>query len=703
MTRYLIPTFAFLFPFLYYFRLIVPNSSLLILGNDFGILYYSYKGYLADVVANGHFPLWTPAEACGYPFFGNPFAAAAYPLNVFPILARLIVGNYNYWFHQIFTVFGVSLFALGTYRWLLQSFNRPAAACFAAVVLSTSWSIANFMRFPNAIHSLAWVPWVLVAILAAHQGSRLRAMYGGVFALFCQLTAGYPYFVVYSFFLYGAYALYLHWQSPGELRARLVRLAFVLGTPVLLAAPYVSAVSRTLAVTTDRAGGDFAYATGHTFGPVDFVASALFPPGATVEGCFYVGTLSVFLAALYLWRGHDAREKAALMIGAMAAIALIFGFRSYLFAPAWSFVPFLGQMRVFGRMTVILLPLLAIVIHQGYELLRAELERRVEERRLARHAVWLVFGGILLVQVLLYSMKVSVGGEYQRYQLPHLPGGSLEIDFLFYTLLTLCVVLFVLRTDWASVSGAARIVPPLLLLVVTMDTGTQGRFLWTTPLATFVNSSAPASDGKEGLMTRAWRLAKRKAQFHHLIASYFSLDRNNTNSWLTPDGLAAVPVLNFDFDTYTEFYRRTQPLGGALEELLGKRKLFFHRALHAGAPEFLADTAAAAALASEPKIERFDGNELIVSLSNSEPGHLTWIDNFDAGWSAELNGRAIPIERSMTTFKAVALPRAGQHRIRFSYRPDISGAAFGGAALGAVALVAPLAGRLRLRKRSSGG
>jgi hypothetical protein len=42
------------------------------LGNDFGPFYYVYKTYLLDHLSNGYFPLWSPSEGAGYPFFSNP-------------------------------------------------------------------------------------------------------------------------------------------------------------------------------------------------------------------------------------------------------------------------------------------------------------------------------------------------------------------------------------------------------------------------------------------------------------------------------------------------------------------------------------------------------------------------------------------------------------------------------------------------------
>jgi hypothetical protein len=687
MKRHVAPALAFLFPFLYYFRFIYPNTSLLLVGNDFYYLYYAYKSYLADLVAHGHFPMWSPAEACGYSFFGNPFTAPLYPLNVLPIAARIVFGNYNIWFHQIFTVFGVSLFALGTYRWLHQVYAKPASALFTSVIVSTCWSMGEFMRFPNAIHAIAWVPWVLGAIHSAHVESRLRPVYFGMFALGCEITAGYPYFVVYSFFLYVAYGAYLHWTSPAPIRGdRLIRQIALIATPVLLAAPYVSAISFVSKLTRARAGGEFAYATEYPFSMVDLVGGLVFPPICTVEGCFYPGIFTVFLVALYFWRHPDNQERIGVLVAFVGLLTLILGYRSYLFAPLWSFLPIVNQMRVFSRMTIIALPVLAIAIHQGYGFFADQLGRAAEDRRFMARSAWTVFGSLFAVQLLAYFVKDGFHHEYAVYDFPNFPSGSNELDFPMSTLFTFVVVLSVVAVNWAEVRHGRTIALGILLAIVTQDTGIQGRFLWARPVDTVAAEAGIAASAVSDRLRLEWTYAKRQADFFHLVRDYFVLDRvdERLSPWpgflgLTANGLSAVPTPAFDYESYWVFHESTRPED--LRRLMGPQKVFFHHAMHPDAAGFLADTVAHSAQLGRPTIEYFDGSELRMAIANSEPGYLTWVDNFDPGWSATLDGASVPIERSMGTFKAIRLPSTGPHRIRFVYRAVIS--VFAYAAMGA--------------------
>lgn len=671
MRRYALPGLVFLFPLIYYFRYVFPNSGLLILQNDFGYLYFVYKAHLLDLWAHGHFPYWSPAEAGGYGFFGNPFTAVLYPPNLLLLVVRLVTGRYSTWFHQIFTILGVSWFALGLFFWLRRVFGRPNAAAFAAMAISTCWMVSEFLRFPNAVHALAWLPWVLCSLHALHHEQKLKHFHYGVLALVCQATAGYPYFVVYSYGFYALYIAYLNWVEPGPLlKARLAKEVLFVAVPMMLTLPYTSAVSRLMAVTTDRNGGDFNYAIEYTYGPLDFVGSLLFPPVVTVEGCFYMGSLAVFLLALFFWRGTQARDKVLVLLGIMGFASLMFNFRSFLFSPIWSFTPVINQMRVFGRMATMLLPLLAIGIHQGFDLLAEQLARPPQERDLPLRPVWGIFGVILLIQGYLYVMREPLNAEYARLTVPTLPAGSREIDFLMYTLITGAVVLCALLVDWGKLRGGPGLALVALLWVMTQDTGTQGRYLWAQPVRqSYAALGAPSSGS---VFYKVWAAGKVEGDFYRLIRDYFELDRTINSGELTWQGLTRGLMPNWNYQSYTDFLRKHAGDASTMNHLLGKQKLFFHTKLTSDPKAFLADARGAADAAEKPQVTYFDGSELELAIQVNHPGYLAWIDNWDAGWSARVDGAPVKVEQLLGTFKSVKLDKPGKHTVRYRYRPVIS-------------------------------
>ncbi len=659
---------------------------LLILQNDFGYLYFVYKAYLLDLLAHGQFPFWSPAEASGYSFFSNPFCAVLYPPNLLLLLVRLVVGNYNTWFHQLFTVLGVSWFALGLYRWLHRLFGQREAAAFAAMAISTCWMVSEFMRFPNAIHALAWLPWALSALYAVHRDGKLRHVYFGAAAILCQATAGYPYFVVYSFLFYAGYVLYLHWDSAwAEWKRRVLRQGLLLAIPVLITLPYTRAIAALMKVTSDRNGGDFSYATFYPYGPLDVVGSLVFPPVATIEGCFYCGSLGVFLVVLYFWQGRDPREKIALLLGVMFFLSMMFGFRSFLFETLWS-VPVINQMRAFGRMAVMLLPLLAIMMHHGYTLFCEQLLKPVAERVLSRRVVFSVFGPILLVQGYLYIERASLNQIYASLTFGGLPQVSYEIDFLMYTLLTVAVVLGLLYIEFARLRNGTWLAFVGLIWIMAQDTGTQGRFLWTQPVQMVLDRmNVPPN---KSVPRRAWVGAKMESDFYHLVQDYFTLDRSPDWGDLNWQHLTRGSVYNWDYDTYTQFLAEHGGDKASLARLLGVQKLFVHSALAKSPAQFLRDAEARREFATPPIVKQWNGSDLVVSTATSAPGYLAWMDNWDEGWSATLDGAPAPIERLMGTFKTVKLASPGQHTLSFRYRPRIAGSSYLACVLGVLLLVA---------------
>ncbi|HSJ40417.1 MAG TPA: hypothetical protein VK955_05115, partial [Xanthobacteraceae bacterium] len=203
---------AFVWPFVFLFPYVVPvGGRFLLVGNDFGVLYYSSKAYLLDGLSHGVMRWWSPAEAAGFPFYSNPFSQAFYPLNILLTIAYRLFGGWQLLDHQRYTVLGLGLFSLGLFRWLRAlGFDRRIALS-AAMVMAVSFKLSELLRFPNAIHTAAWYPWVLLCSgrVVESSSTRTRVVNGLLLAgaLVCLMTGGYPYYIVYSPFLFGPYVL----------------------------------------------------------------------------------------------------------------------------------------------------------------------------------------------------------------------------------------------------------------------------------------------------------------------------------------------------------------------------------------------------------------------------------------------------------------------------------------------------------------
>ena len=140
-------------PFIYLF----PHTFQFIeMGNDFELLYYSYKKYIFEFIRIGHFPLWSPSESLGYSLIFNPFAQYFYPLSWILYAISFVIGDLSKHTYLLYTIFGISIYNLGQYLWL-RKLNIDIKYCLIATLITClGLKINEILRFPNAIHSFCW-------------------------------------------------------------------------------------------------------------------------------------------------------------------------------------------------------------------------------------------------------------------------------------------------------------------------------------------------------------------------------------------------------------------------------------------------------------------------------------------------------------------------------------------------------------------
>jgi hypothetical protein len=98
--------------------------------------------------------------------------------------------------------------------------------------------------------------------------------------------------------------------------------------------------------------------------------------------------------------------------------------------------------------------------------------------------------------------------------------------------------------------------------------------------------------------------------------------------------------------------------------------------------------AAAAASAGTATVVNRSINTLDVAIDATRPAWLVVAENWDEGWSARVDGRAVEVLPGNYTMRAARVP-AGSHRVSFTYSPPGFG---NGAVVSVVALVVTLVG-----------
>jgi hypothetical protein len=128
-------------------------------------------------------------------------------------------------------------------------------------------------------------------------------------------------------------------------------------------------------------------------------------------------------------------------------------------------------------------------------------------------------------------------------------------------------------------------------------------------------------------------------------------------------------VYNWYFERYLAFLKAQEADQPALEQLLGvtdgKKLYFSERIDYPLAREFLQD---AGRFQDFEKMISYTGDKLVVDVHAPAPGFLSFIDNWDADWTATVDGHPTSIALLFGTFKAVWL-EPGDHQVIFEYRP----------------------------------
>lgn len=632
---------AFLLVYLAPFLL--RNSALFRIGNDFELFYASYATYQADAAKAGFVGWWNPNEGCGYPLYSNPFAAFLYPGRLFSLALISVTGVYSSYHHQIYMVLGVWILAVGLYVWLRSRGLEPGPCLFAACVVTISYRVADIYRMPNAVHAAAWLPWVLYSFDSWLEDNLAFGLLLGLIAQICLVTAGYPYYFVYGGFLFLSYVA-LRAYETGRWAGTFSKALQFFVPAILVCAPYLLSVGRLLSQTVDRRNASYTYSTDPVWSAwsyTDLLGGLIFPPSAVSEGWLYIGIAPVILIAVAFSLQMYRTSELGWTLGLALIVQLMaMGDRSFLFPAVWSASPVLSSLRVWSRMTIILLPAVSLLLGRAY----ADVAQSPPSHtpRLIRVA-FLVAGVVAALQALLWSTRTFSPYYIQffSYMAPS--------SFVFAT-----VMAALFMAAWLSWRARAPVVwLGLALVVVASDTGQYGRWIWRASVGT-----VPAAH--EELET--------------YYARFFSIPRNNEPFMVVPYRPTCGVVLNWYFERYVTFVKEYGGRPG-FAEFTGSngRKLFLTETLDAPPSGFeswwrASEALTTAAQSTVRPMGRYDGNRLEVAYATARPGYLIWVDNWDTEWTATLNGAPVPLSKAFGTFKAVHVPE-GAGSVEFVYRP----------------------------------
>jgi hypothetical protein len=340
-----------------YFQPLLPFSRPThYIASDFASYFYPVFRYVAEEVAAGRLPHWTPYVGVGYPLLSDIEACVFYP----PIrLMTFLTAPPSY--------LALELYAIGHYviagAGMLVLGGRFGLPLVAAGVAALTFMLSGFGWAHSAhltiIQSSAWLPWLLVAYhrALATSSAGWTVAGGGVFAL--VLLGGHPQIALYvavALALSGALAA---WERRGRGSARVTlgpvaRTAGIVVLGLALAAPQLVPTA-TLAPATPRWTPGLRFLLSDTL-TLDQLVTFLIPQAyygtdryRSVDELYaYVGIGALLLgsAALVLRRDLWTRYLALLVgLGLGLALAPLLP----VFATLLPSVPVLGLFRASAR------------------------------------------------------------------------------------------------------------------------------------------------------------------------------------------------------------------------------------------------------------------------------------------------------------------------------------------------------------------
>ena len=583
----------------------------------------------------------------------------------------------------MFAIIGVSIFALGLFYWLKLINANIRAVIFGVLVISVSFKMTEILRFPNAVHTAAWYPWILYGLTRIILSRSVRdAVISAAllcFFLICFCTAGYPYYVYYSVFLFVPY-LFVFLIRP--LRAQLVGAQPVCWRRVVIALtivgfitgiiciPYLSSIKNLMAQVADRSGRNYEYSVWHQFSFEDTVGSLVYPPAAQSEGWYFFSITALLIILLYLFTksadkspsgSYFSREITVkiffvLWVGIISYIS--YGKNSYLFTFLWKYMPGFSSLRTWGRLNIILLPILAWLLSLAFNRFENIIfdSVQMENKGFCKKnqvILTLVLSYVIILCIQLYLILNKV---YDIYWKEYLRLSSYNtLWFLYLGSSAFVVILLILIVAGKFVLKSVKVLTIIVFLLIisaVFEMWPIGTHTWTY--------TGKSLNG---------RMRLDVDRINQASFDFSRIDGRDSIS-LTPVFNAGI-LPNWYFDRYVKFLEKNSDNLQARKILLGvigKQRVFFSMSIdYKTIEDFLNDSLQ---YKNHGHLLSYTGDELQWQIQAPVSGYISFIDNWDKGWKAFVDGQEAKIELLFGTFKSVAV-KEGYHQIKFIYKPGL--------------------------------
>ena len=409
---------------------------------DLVLLFYPYKAYVRELLAQGELPLWNPLVYLGAPLLANIQAGILYPPNVlFALFSFPSALTWSVLLHVWWAQTGMYLFLR----------HGLGASVFAAWIGALCFGVGGFL-LPhlgqlNLAHTAVWLPWLLLcARRASVPPAAAWLLLGGIVTAF-SFTAGHIQEFYYAFTAVVLFCVYLSFAPPAEQSSRwwplLVPALFLLIGGILSAAqllPTLEAIAHSQASTAPALPDPAAAVS-----PQD-VVSALLPrywaaPGVAAVG--YIGAGGALLAFFGAVQIARQRWVAFFLLLAVFGLILSLGAETPFFALPHAVMPGAAAFDAAGPWLLLVSFGLAALAALGADRLRDDLPP-VDRRRLS---LALLFGTVATLLVLLALMgRMYLAGSEQS-----LPEPTVVVLWSTIGFIVFAAILLVLNHGMANI------------------------------------------------------------------------------------------------------------------------------------------------------------------------------------------------------------------------------------------------------------
>lgn len=693
MKKKIFNTFLLIFiPFVYLFPL---TFHFIEMGNDFEILYFSYKKYIFEFIKTGHLPLWSPSEALGYSLIFNPFAQYLYPISWILYLIAFIIGDLSKHTYLLYTIFGLSIYNVGQYFWL-RKLNIEKKYCLTATIITClGLKLNEILRFPNAVHTFAWFPWILYAItLTINKTKVIKSSFLILIFTIFILTGGYPYYILYGFILFSLYFLFI---SIGPVKKIIVKknnqnfIKSLLNNlfPALLAFllvfPWLFKVNQLMKITRDRNLIDINFSSSLSSNFVDQLGSWILPPISYAESCYYFGaivttSIIIYLIDFYFNVKKNIKEKYFILFISLFFILVYqisLGKDSYLFNLLWDKIDIIKNFRAFSRINILFIPLFSILI---CFFLKRFYEKKFDKKTLIIlffFTTLVIFFQFFFLEILNYK-----NGYWEVWQEKRLLQASKQykyISLLFilynnyiYSIFFLLSFLFFFFIVYKNKKKNFFLI---FLILIFSELFILSNIQWAIPYKYYDKNNynqlsyTPLEDLKNAF-SKSRIITEVKGN------TYFRSLRNFNINYFD----------NFGVDKHTKlidkyFYRNGEIKENVDDDILTKinyfwslesniDKVFFSKSInHLSIEEFIEDVLHSKDNYSpiiNINLKEYNGDQILININVKSDGYITFVDNWSPGWKVTVNNQSKPIELTLGVYKAVKI-NAGENIVKFKY------------------------------------